>query len=250
MYPFTYIGNNRAMLQARNGFHYIFDPNDLSVSLHLLLRGCHEPENQAIMCNLVERGDRVVIVGSHIGYHDVALAHAVGAAGYLYCFEPNPESFSMLVHNMTMNGFAGRANCIEKAVGERTGNAKYYKLRNDSGGSSVGQVLACNSHKVCGTYDVECTTLDIHLAGKFGLLKIDAEGSEAAVIRGAKALIASDAFWNIIIEHNPDYYNLDLEEEVVWLREIGYKTKVVGGDPFDHKFEDLAACDVLFHKEM
>lgn len=83
--------------------------------------------------------------------------------------------------------------------------------------------------------EVACTTLDNFLADKIlDLLKIDVEGYEAHVLRGAKNLLARSTCFprTILMEIHPycwESYGTDSSALGFLLRESGYHAKTVEG---------------------
>ncbi|MFP5224316.1 MAG: FkbM family methyltransferase, partial [Actinomycetota bacterium] len=52
---------------------------------------------------LVRPGDIVLDLGGHVGYHALHLARAVGRAGKVLTFEPNPANLVQLRRNIALN---------------------------------------------------------------------------------------------------------------------------------------------------
>ena len=133
---------------------------------------------------LVHPGDTVVEVGANIGSHSVHLAQLCGDTGRLYAFEPQRLVFQILCGNMALNNITN-AYCMQKCVGDAPGVVKVPVLdptvMHNWGGLSL-------LHTTEGD-DVEKITLDsLHLT-RCDLLKIDVEGMEEQVLRGAATLL-------------------------------------------------------------
>jgi FkbM family methyltransferase len=126
----------------------------------------------------VRRGSVVVDVGANIGNHTVYFGVVCGAR--IHAFEPNPVSRSYLKETVELNGL-------------REVTIHCEALSDESGaGSLVGaDDLAMTTVAVNGRGDVTVTRLDdVELGrGRIAVVKVDAEGAEVRVLRGAACTI-------------------------------------------------------------
>jgi len=170
-----------------------------------------------------KKSDVVIDVGAHIGTYCIPKAIEVGQEGKVIAFEPNPINIHVLKKNIFENHLEN-ISLIEKAVSEKADNVKL-SLSDDPMLSMITKESNQN------TVDVETVPLD-SLLEKFSLekvnwLKIDAEGSEISVLKGAKKMI-SKFHPKIIVETREEN-----EEEMKAFLEIeGYKIKFLGGEYF------------------
>ena len=138
-------------------------------------------------------GRRMAIdVGAHVGSWTIPLSRAFEMT---HAFEPILQNWAALVVNMG-RGRSEHATCWLAAVGERAGNClPTYKV-NASMSSDVNP-------KRRGIIPV--MTLDM-LTGPVDLVKIDAEGSEPAVLLGAQELLRA---WSptLVLEWKPKRLN-------------------------------------------
>ncbi len=146
-----------------------------------------------------EVGDVVLDVGANIGIFGIRQARR---GAQVLAFEPNPDAYSRLVWNVKANGLGGRVTTLPYALGDTQGRASL--LRSYS--TLVTQVIPDP------TGDIEVRTLD-DVVGQFGLervhiLKLDVEGSEAAVLRGGRNSLSRVG--RVVME----YHGQELLEEV------------------------------------
>ena len=132
-------------------------------------------------------GDVVFDVGSHIGIFTLKASRLVGASGAVYAFEPEPENFMLLKRNVALNK-ASNVKIFEKAVSSRNGTLQLYIHPTNTGMSSV-QYATGRTDQI----PVSSVTLD-HIMQKhdiqeLNLLKLDVEGHEIEVLRGANRLL-------------------------------------------------------------
>lgn len=117
----------------------------------------------------------VVDAGANIGNHTVFFSLFAGAAEVI-AFEPMRETFAILQRNVFLNGLTG-VRCINQALGEVQGSAALGVYRADNMG------MTSMALERSGGYPV--TTLDSLALPTLDLLKIDVEGSQVSVLRGA-----------------------------------------------------------------
>jgi FkbM family methyltransferase len=147
----------------------------------------------------------VVDVGANVGRYARGVMKAAPAAE-VYALEPHPLSFERLQQDASEHGYYAH----NLACGERKGRATLYDYTGDAQGSSHAslyrEVIEELHHKPAAAWEVELTTLDCFLEREeiqhVDLLKIDAEGSELAVLRGAGQALHRDAVDLIQFEFN------------------------------------------------
>ena len=131
-----------------------------------------------------QRGDVVIDVGAHVGMFAIKAARQVGDEGLVIAIEPEPENLRLLEQNIRGNNL-GNVIVVGKAAGESPDRGRLY-LADDSYGHS----LAGQTHKFL---DVEIDSLDNIVSGlklgKVNFIKIDAEGTELEVLKGADKIL-------------------------------------------------------------
>jgi FkbM family methyltransferase len=142
----------------------------------------YEPEVWDLIMNDVKQGDTVADVGAHIGLYTVALAKRVEANGTVVAFEPDAENFEMLQHHVKLNHIGHIVTLKQAAVGARDGT-----VRLTTGRSSENRISMSSDEP---GQNVLLTRLDTFLENKrLDLLKIDVEGFEEDVLKGAQQLL-------------------------------------------------------------
>lgn len=158
------------------------------ISSALLTFGYSECALTAVYLGLLGAGDTVIDVGTHFGYEALLAAHLVGESGAVFAFEPNP-----VAHRMAAKNLAARPQChlTRAAAGDQPGTARL-RVANvrESAFAAIGDDATAG---VAGSVAVPVTTVDGVLgdwARPVRVLKIDAEGYELPVLRGARQTIA------------------------------------------------------------
>lgn len=162
----------------------------------------YEKELSGIISSFVSEGNIVADVGANFGWHSVSMAEIVGSEGSVYSYEPNPEMFEALTKNVRLNSFENRTTLRNCAVGEVSGKGS---LNADAGQSAIGYVSLEDSSG--GEADVEIVSLDDELAehvGNVAFVKIDVEGFEPFVLKGAERLLSDSNPPVLMVEFSPD----------------------------------------------
>lgn len=164
----------------------------------------YEPGMTRLLMRELKPGAVFCDIGAHIGYYALLGARLVGCRGRVVAFEPEPENASVLRRNVALNGY-DHLVVMEKAVADRKGKTSLFRSTLEGSHSLYDLPSSLAAGEVI---DVETVTLDevISSLGLQGvdLVKIDAEGAEAAVLKGMHGLLASVHPPNVIIEYNPE----------------------------------------------
>lgn len=123
-----------------------------------------------------------VDVGANVGYFSLALA----ASGFTtHAFEPQPALYALLEQNTANLPVSCHNVALSKLGGRTTMPRIRYGERGNYGGLSIG------GRSELGAIDIEMRTLDSYKLRNVGLIKIDVEGHELEVLRGAVNTIAT-----------------------------------------------------------
>ncbi len=149
----------------------------------------YEPEVWRVIMSRIQIGDTVAEVGASIGIYTLALAARAGANGSVVAFEPDPESAAELEANIAVNRWQNRVTVIRAAAGDGCGQVRFAAARGMESHIAVdrGEISA-------RSISVPLVTLDsVFPTSPVNLLKIDVEGFEEPVLRGAQRLLADPA---------------------------------------------------------
>lgn len=158
---------------------------DRYVTRSLETYGEYCPEEWRMLKQLIRPGMTVVEVGANMGSHSVDMARAC-APGPFYAFEPQPRIFQILCGNLALNDI-GNAYAHPIAIGEAEGEAVVPLVDYGQDGNFGGLALAAAD---TSGIRVRVRPLDGIGFRQLGLLKIDVEGFEPQVLRGARETIA------------------------------------------------------------
>jgi FkbM family methyltransferase len=183
----------------------------------LVATGKYEPITTEYFKKIITDGINVIDVGANIGYY--SLLSAKLTKGLVYAVEPEPRNLSLLKENIELNRLKNVV-VIDKAVSDKNGIAKCYVSKDESGEHS----LVHGREHIKDTIDVEVAKLDDIIKDKIGLIKIDTEGNEIAVLKGAERIIKSNSLKLIVEVWYPGLKasGYDINDLVNLLREYGY----------------------------
>jgi FkbM family methyltransferase len=148
----------------------------------------------------LRENDIALDVGAHCGIYSVLMA---ARAAKVIAFEPDPYARAMLARNVELNSKSGVIAVEAFACSDREGEAVLFSRGGNSNSSFARSAVAKPSLPL-EKISVSTITLDSYLA-LHGLspncVKIDTEGAEIRILKGASRLLASDAL--ILCELHP-----------------------------------------------
>lgn len=158
-------------------------------------------------------GGTIVDVGANIGNHTVFFANL---ASKVISIEPNPACYYLIRANTIANSCLN-VTVLNKAVSETTGTADLTFNYQHTGGGTIEPTGISQTNEVL---KVETISLDslMDQVDNVQCLKIDAEGHEAKIIKGAKNLLKRDAPVVVFEAHSLSA----LRRIAHLLQEIGY----------------------------
>jgi FkbM family methyltransferase len=170
---------------------FVYRGGDRYISARIQKRGSWEPFVTALMLSLLRPGDVFVDIGANIGWYTVASALKVGKTGQVIAFEPEPDNADMLERNVVLNDLHN-VRLFRCALAESTGQMALVKSATNMGDhrldSSTGSSAAINIP--VDTLDRLIADNGINLA-KARILKVDTQGAEVLVLRGARETLAA-----------------------------------------------------------
>lgn len=199
-----------------------------SIGLCIWRLGMFELPVSEPIYRLVDPGDYAIDVGANIGHMTSIMAVRAGATGRVLSFEPHPLTFDELNANVQrwaeMSGIGDiRAHRI--ALSDTVGEGVLQVPGEDSvyrGLASVAQ----NSQALGSRYPIQLRRLDEFIVDeeRIGVMKIDVEGHEHRVLKGAERVLLRQGIRDIIFEDKRPYPS----ETTAFLLEAGYAVFAVG----------------------
>jgi len=187
------------------------------------LVGLHEEHIDRVISAAVSSGDTCVDVGANIGYFAVKMAQLAGPSGCLYCFEPDTANFEVLQQNVALARRRTECCIIAKKVAVSSRAATMELL---AGAECTGHQVRDLAADDQGSNTVTAVSLDEELANEekpIALAKVDVEGHELDVLRGASVLLREQKVRRWVLEVWPGVDVIEIER---LLTQAGYKVKV------------------------
>ncbi len=181
------------------------DQTQRDVIDHFSRGQAYEHETSLFFMRVLRPGDRVIDVGANAGYFSMLAAFRVGPSGRVLSCEPTPHNAAQVRANAAGNGY-DQIRLEEVAVTDGPGTVVFrHNGATDSNGA-IAVTPASTDGPGTGRFTATADSLD-RLAERHGLdrvrlLKIDTEGHETAVFRGAERLLREGRVDFIVAELN------------------------------------------------
>ena len=135
-------------------------------------------------------GGVVLDVGANVGGYSMLFGRWSGPSGRVFAFEPAPEAFAGLQQHIALNGLAPTVRAVRAAVSDTVGTLSF----SASGAQGDNHLLMESQQSDDSAIRIASTTIDAFCdAEKIApdFIKIDVEGFELAVLRGAERTICA-----------------------------------------------------------
>jgi FkbM family methyltransferase len=164
--------------------------------------GISEPDLQNALQLVTREGMVVYDIGANVGFFSVLLARLVGPGGQVYSFEPSPANARQILYNARLNGFSN-IHVDVAAVGQSDGKVAF-RLTDFSTTGKLESV---------GTVDVQTDVIAARMRqldamisrGDIpppALIKMDVEGAESEILKGATDVLQTARPILLIELHN------------------------------------------------
>lgn len=196
---YFYLGRGWSLTRLAAGNPFFVNTNDKAIGAWIVLTGVWETATDTLLTNYAKPGMTVIDIGANVGYYTVRLGDVVGPTGRLYAFEPNPELYPYLLENTKINGFSGHVTVFNCGLGEKEVNLNLNFGTNHLGGGSIVKKQSATFDR---SVEVSVKRLDDVLGEveAVDLIKLDVEGFEPQVLRGAEAIISRSPDAAFLIE--------------------------------------------------
>jgi len=200
-----------------------------------------EPELREAFRKALNAGDTMIDIGANLGLHSLYTAHIVGPGGHIYAFEPIPSNIRLMKRNIQLNKFDERITVVEAALSNS--DEPFIEMSIPADGIAVAAAINKNSQTGLGVVKVKNIHLDDYVKEKKlrpRLIKIDVEGAEHEVLKGAEKTLTELRPVLLIEVHTFALPNFGSSPELLdkYLTSLGYQqykiaqTQGIAGDYF------------------
>lgn len=217
----TYMGSGRLLIGTRWRTRMIVPADDISLAPELAQHGEYDRWLAAYLRRRLPDAGTFVDVGAHFGTFSILGASIVGKDGTVVAYEPNPSALDFLRRNIYLN-YASQVIVAPVAAWSERTNLELIVPKGYTGSTHVN--LARDE-----VWGIEETTLE-NVAGEplsdrchgltIDVLKIDVEGAELHVLRGAQSLIDDGRVRNIVVEAVPQLLGGDWTHLREWMERM------------------------------
>jgi FkbM family methyltransferase len=243
--------NDRTVVikELEPGVRLFVDLADHVIGLNIV-RGRYEADEIAFVRGVLKAGDVGIDVGAHIGFFSMQMAAMVGAQGLVYAFEPFDANAELLERSTVENRFGDRVVLQRVALGAASGSATL-TFPVESLNSGGAYLLPDGAAPLPGNLAKRVPLValdDLDLRRPVRFIKLDVEGAEPLVARGATRLLKEDRPV-MLSELHPTQLErasgVTAEDFLAQMRALGYRAQDLHGAPIDRVAVDEIVSIVL-----
>lgn len=161
----------------------IFNQTDVWQGKSLKTYGEYSEDEVKFFGTILKPGDTVVEIGACIGCHTVPMARFVGESGCVMAFEPERYAYYTLAANVAINNLR-QIWAFQQAFGETSGSIDVPEI-DPNQNQNIGGLELWHDFSQVAHYPVAKNTVDGLQLRSCKLLKVDVEGMELPVLKGA-----------------------------------------------------------------
>lgn len=180
------------------------NPNK-AIGKNIIFNGVFDLAVSEVLMRLITPGDLVVDVGANVGYMTILASKVTGSRGKVFSFEPHPDLFKILsgnIENTTKELGYKNIQASKMAIGSKACEVNLFVpnefaindgiCRVDMGTSGDGLNIKVNMNSIDNLFE----------SSQISLLKIDVEGFEEQVLRGAENSLSKKNIRNLVFEEH------------------------------------------------
>lgn len=229
--PFYLLAPREPFVLRTRDYRLYAHPHKGSLTRALVRRGGWEPLQTKLFRELIKPGDLVIDAGANFGHYALSASNIVGPKGQVIAFEPHPATFDQLQANCDLLP-TSNVVAVQAGLGSEDGAQEFYtdsanpgghsylpwNLRSEADESSSVRVYSLDSYLATGEYP-----------GAVSVIKIDVQGFEANVLKGAAGTIDRDrpAVFCEITPQALDRAGSSVDEVLEFFRDRGYSMKIL-----------------------
>ncbi len=223
------VAPGRIVFEWLNGSKVIVGPHDYGFTGNVYF-GLHDFREMSYLLHVLREGDTFVDIGANIGSYTILACAARGAWGY--SFEPIPSTFERLDENLRINKLYARVQAFNLGLSDSEDHLEFTTNQDCTNHVTVDGDSGAN------TMQVKVRALDSLMHGiNPTAMKLDVEGFEYRVLKGAEATLKNQSLHSVIMEMNAAgcRYGFSDNETMKIMFDHGFK--MYNYEPFSKQLE-------------
>ena len=202
------------------GNRFLYLNYDSFQSMWVMYNWIVDWEEFQLIEHYVEKNDVLFDIGTNMGFYTVWMSRFINQNGKIHCFEPDKLNYSRLQANISLNKIKSLIKTNRYAVSDFNG---WLKFTEDRDGENHISNNALES-----TVEVQSIALDTYLEIQgiqhIAYMKIDVEGFELQVLKGAREILENKKVDIIQLEINQQLNNAGtkVSDLLFFLKNYGY----------------------------
>ena len=186
--------NNKPVIYPYIQSSKLIVSTEMTSSVENMLTGLFEFEDMSFLLHYLDKDDIFVDIGANIGIYTILASKIKGATSF--AFEPSSKTFDNLINNITINNIQDKAFAYKLGLGGSNTEVSFSK-EHDTMNYIVSEPVTSEL-----TEKIIIKKLDDVMTRNINFIKMDVEGFETEVLKGANRILHSSDLQVIIIELN------------------------------------------------
>jgi FkbM family methyltransferase len=179
-------------IKTAEGYKFVCYADSQDAGRMIYFNGRPDPTEMLFLDKYLRPGDCVLDVGANVGTYTLFAAQKVGPAGRVFAVEPDPTNMQRLQENCRINSFF-QVQFFEGALGDMDRDVEFTVGRDTANHLTFSTGRPSRTVKM---RSIDTLAPDL----KFDVVKIDAEGAEALIMKGAAAATANGRVSVLLME--------------------------------------------------
>lgn len=208
----VYVGNNRVLAKIIVGGHtfaFLLEADDRLITPWLVVAGAFETPVTDFFLGEIRADSHCLDVGANFGYFACLMAR-LAPQGRVIAVEADQHVFELTRDNLAVNGGLLNGAALHLAASDHEGEMTLYRRKTRSGNTSIvnmGDAFTTQMGEApAESFTVAMASVDSlldRMDGRVDYMKVDVEGAEPLVLRGAGRTIAANPQIKIVMEWSP-----------------------------------------------
>lgn len=221
--------SNEVFKDTNSGNRFIMKMENPTAD-HILSHGIFEWPLIQWCEQFCDKSKNFVDIGAHMGTYSI---HLSKFSNQVYSFEAQRDTYYNLCGGIALNNYQNII-AYNVALGDPENHNKEMNLNqvsDDGGGSTMSEeIVEISNNNIIKTHKIKVRTLDSYNLENIGFLKLDVEGWEISVLKGAENTLKNNGYPRFIFEVWPDKWFADKKIELLnYIKEIGYQIIPISG---------------------